>query len=241
VETDMTQTNPTSPVGGDRTKDPLGGTPIAAIELPDDIVGIGASELAYLLSRHDSPASRTSGEFLLSDPRIAQEGALIGGASSLVSRGWLTLDAEGIGQTRSYAALIEYVTGKAYRWSRIGFVGASGGDPEYVALLESDTVTGLMQPRQIASWFVRLGEPDVDRAELVTGMMKERFASDPGAGVILQVRTADGEQTLAVRRQGSGYEALRDVSGPGTGTGGTVDEAGLLDEVRRLYPQVAAA
>ncbi|WP_323100803.1 hypothetical protein [Intrasporangium sp. YIM S08009] len=224
-----------------RADDPLRGTPIAAIELPDDIVGIGASELAYLLSRHDSAASRTSGDFLLSDPRIAQEGALIGGASSLVSRGWLTLDEDGNRQTRSYAALIEYVTGKAYRWSRIGFVGADGGDVEYVALLESDTVTALMQPRQLASWFVRLGEPDVDRAALVTGMMKERFAVDAGAAVILQVRTADGDRTLAVRPQGDGYEALRDVSGPGTGTGGIVDEAGLLDEVARLYGEVAAA
>ncbi|GAA2743861.1 hypothetical protein GCM10009868_19300 [Terrabacter aerolatus] len=234
----MTDTNETR---GDRVKDPLHGTPIEAIELPDDIVGIGASELAYLLSRHDSAASRTSGEFLLSDPRIAQEGALIGGASSLVSRGWLTLDENGDRQTRSYAALIEYVTGKAYRWSRIGFVGADGDDVEYVALLESDTVTALMQPRQLASWFVRLGEPDVDRTALVTGMMKERFAADPAAAVILQVRTADGDRTLAVRPRGEGYEALRDVSGPGTGTGGTVDEAGLTAEVARLYGEGVAA
>jgi hypothetical protein len=236
----MTETPQMTDAPDGRLKDPLRGTPIAAIALPDDIVAIGASELAYLLSRHDSPASRRSGEFVLTDPRMAQEGALVGGASSLASRGWLTLDDEGSPQTRSYAALVEYVTGKAYRWSRIGFVGASGGDVEYVAFLESDILTALMQPRQLAAWSVRLGEPDVDRAQLVTGMIKERFASDAGAGVILQVRTAEGEQTLAVRRQGAGYEALRDVSGPGTGTGGTVDEAGLLDEVRRLYPEVPA-
>jgi hypothetical protein len=217
--------------------DPMKGTPLAAFDLPDEVFGLGAGELAYLLSRHETPAGERSRHILMLDPRVADEGALLAGASGLASRGWFRLADDGTGETLSNAALVEYVTGAATRWTRIGLVGDDVSQLDVAVFLESDAVTALMQPRQLASWFVRLGEPDVDRAALVTSLVRERFAANPAVGVFLEVQTLGGASNLAIRRSGSGYEALRDVAGPGTGTGGVVDEAGLLEAVGGLYTE----
>ena len=71
--------------------DPMKGTPLEGFELPDDVFGLGAAELAYLMSRHETPAGERSRRLLMLDPRSAEDAALLAGASSLASRGWLTL------------------------------------------------------------------------------------------------------------------------------------------------------
>ena len=221
--------------------DPMKGTPLAAFEVPDEVFGLGAGELAYLLGRHEGPASERSRVLLMLDPRQADDAALLSGASSLVSRGWLTIRDDGTGETRSNAALAEYAVAATTRWTRIGLVGENVSQLDYAVLLESDSVLALLQPRQLAAWFVRLGDPDLDRAALVTSLVMERFEAQPQSGVFLEVQTLDTSTNLAVRRSGSGYEALRDVAGKGTGTGGILDEKGLQGAVSGLYPEVARA
>ncbi|WP_076259690.1 hypothetical protein [Intrasporangium flavum] len=221
--------------------DPMKGTPLAAFDLPDEVFGLGAGELAYLLSRHETPAGERSRRILMLDPRAADEGALLAGASGLAARGWFRLKDDDSGETLSNAALVEYVTGATTRWTRIGLVGDDVSQLDFVVFLESDAVTALMQPRQLASWFIRLGEPDVDRAALVTALVRERFEANPSSGVFLEVQTLEGTSNLAIRRSGSGFEALRDVAGPGTGTGGVVDDAGLQEVVGGLYAEEVPA
>lgn len=75
----------------------------------------------------------------------------------------------------------------------------------------------------------------------MTGLVRERFAADADAGVFLEVQTLEGSTNLAVRRSGSDYEALTDVAGPGTGTGGVVDADGLLGAVSALYTETVPA
>src|SRR5688572_30556212 len=104
--------------------DPMKGTPPEAVELPDGIYGFGAAEMAFLLARHDTPASLMSRSVVLLDPAMAGEGVLLSGASSLVSRGLFVTSADGPGDTRSVAALVEYALGQAVRWSQIGWVNA---------------------------------------------------------------------------------------------------------------------
>jgi hypothetical protein len=221
--------------------DPMKGTPLAAFDLPDEVFGLGAGEMAYLLSRHETPAGERSRRILMLDPRAADEGALLAGASGLAARGWFRLKDDDTGETLSNAALVEYVTGATTRWTRIGLVGDDVSQLDFVVFLESDAVTALMQPRQLASWFIRLGEPDVDRAALVTALVRERFEANPATGVFLEVQTLEGTSNLAIRRSGSGFEALRDVAGPGTGTGGVVDDAGLQEAVGLLYTEEVPA
>lgn len=221
--------------------DPMKGTPLEAFELPDDVFGLGAAELAYLLSRHETPAGERSRRLLMLDPRAAEDAALLAGASSLASRGWFTVKDDNSGETRSNAALVEYAVGAATRWTRIGLVGENVSQLDFAILVESDTVVALMQPRQLASWFIRLGERDGDTGALVTGLVRERFAANPEAGVFLEVQTLEGSSNLAIRRSGSGFEALADVAGPGTGTGGVVDANGLQGAVSALYTEAVNA
>ena len=221
--------------------DPMKGTPLEAFELPDEVFGLGAAELAYLLSRHETPAGERSRRLLMLDPRAAEDAALLAGASSLASRGWFTVKDDGSGETRSNAALVEYAVGAATRWTRIGLVGENVSQLDFAILVESDTVIALMQPRQLASWFIRLGERDGDTGALVTGLVRERFAANPEAGVFLEVQTLDGSSNLAIRLSGSGFEALADVAGPGTGTGGVVDGGGLQGAVSALYAEAVNA
>ncbi|HYQ32540.1 MAG TPA: hypothetical protein VEQ83_04955, partial [Lapillicoccus sp.] len=100
--------------------DLMKGTPLEGFELPDDVFGLGAAELAYLMSRHETPAGQRSRRLLMLDPRSADDAALLAGASSLASRGWLTLGDDGAATTRSNAALVEYAVGAATRWTRVG-------------------------------------------------------------------------------------------------------------------------
>lgn len=221
--------------------DLMKGTPLEGFELPDDVFGLGAAELAYLMSRHETPAGERSRRLLMLDPRSADDAALLAGASSLASRGWLTLEDDGTAETRSNAALVEYAVGAATRWTRVGLVGENVSQLDFAVLVESDTVVALMQPRQLASWFIRLGERTGDVGALVTGLVRERFDADPQSGVFLEVQTLEGSSNLAIRRSGSGFEALTDVAGPGTGSGGTVDAAGLQDAVSALYTEAVTA
>lgn len=221
--------------------DPMKGTPLEGFELPDDVFGLGAAELAYLMARHETPAGERSRRLLMLDPRAAEDAALLAGASSLASRGWLTVTDDGEAQTRSNAALVEYAVGAATRWTRVGLVGENASQMDFAILVESDTVIALMQPRQLASWFIRLGERNGATGALVTGLVRERFAANPESGVFLEVQTLEGSSNLAVRRSGSGFEALADVAGPGTGTGGIVDAEGLQAAVSALYTEVVSA
>ena len=221
--------------------DLMKGTPLEGFELPDDVFGLGAAELAYLMSRHETPAGERSRRLLMLDPRSAEDAALLAGASSLASRGWLTLTDDGAAQTRSNAALVEYAVGSATRWTRIGLVGENVSQLDFAVLVESDTVVALMQPRQLASWFIRLGERSGDAGALVTGLVRERFDANPQSGVFLEVQTLEGSSNLAIRRSGSGFEALADVAGPDTGTGSVVDAAGLQDAVSALYTEAVSA
>ena len=221
--------------------DLMKGTPLEGFELPDDVFGLGAAELAYLMSRHETPAGERSRRLLMLDPRSADDAALLAGASSLASRGWLTLEDDGTAETRSNAALVEYAVGAATRWTRVGLVGENVSQLDFAVLVESDTVVALMQPRQLASWFIRLGDRTGDVGALVTGLVRERFDADPQSGVFLEVQTLEGSSNLAIRRSGSGFEALTDVAGPGTGSGGTVDAAGLQDAVSALYSEAVTA
>ncbi|GAA2496167.1 hypothetical protein [Terrabacter carboxydivorans] len=221
--------------------DPMKGTPLEGFELPDDVFGLGAAELAYLMARHETPAGERSRRLLMLDPRSADDAALLAGASSLASRGWLTVTDDGEAQTRSNAALVEYAVGAATRWTRVGLVGENASQMDFAVLVESDTVIALMQPRQLASWFIRLGERNGATGALVTGLVQERFAANPESGVFLEVQTLEGSSNLAVRRAGSGFEALADVAGPGTGTGGIVDADGLQGAVSDLYAEAVSA
>jgi hypothetical protein len=221
--------------------DPMKGTPLEGFELPDDVFGLGAAELAYLMARHETPAGERSRRLLMLDPRSAEDAALLAGASSLASRGWLTVTDDGAAETRSSAALVEYAVGAATRWTRVGLVGENASQMDFAVLVESDTVIALMQPRQLASWFIRLGERDGNTSALVTGLVRERFAANPESGVFLEVQTLDGSTNLAVRQSGSGFEALADVAGPGTGTGGVVDAEGLQGAVSALYAEAVSA
>jgi hypothetical protein len=193
------------------------------------------------MSRHETPAGERSRRLLMLDPRAADDAALLAGASSLVSRGWLTLGDDGAAETRSNAALVEYAVGAATRWTRVGLVGENVSQLDFAVLVESDTVVALMQPRQLASWFIRLGERTGEVGALVTGLVRERFDANPQSGVFLEVQTLEGACNLAIRRSGSGFEALTDVAGPGTGSGGAVDAAGLQDAVSALYSEAVTA
>ncbi len=120
-------------------------------------------------------------------------------------------------------------------------MGENVSQLDFAVLVESDTVIALMQPRQLASWFIRLGERSGDAGALVTGLVRERFDANPQSGVFLEVQTLEGSSNLAIRRSGSGFEALTDVAGPGTGTGGSSTPTGLQDAVSALYSEAVSA
>lgn len=133
--------------------DPLAGSDVARVVLPEGVYGFGWAELRYLLGRHDTPASRASTTSLGFADAPTEAIAVSAGVSSLLARGL----AEAVGDravSRGEAAMIETLLAKGVRWSGISL--RVGDMADLMVLIEDGGALGLFQPRSLGTWFVGL-------------------------------------------------------------------------------------
>ena len=120
-------------------------------------------------------------------------------------------------------------------------MGENVSQLDFAVLVESDTVVALMQPRQLASWFIRLGERNGDAGALVTGLVRERFDANPQSGVFLEVQTLEG---TATSRSAAPVRASRPSPtspAPARAPGASSTPTGLQDAVSALYSEAVSA
>lgn len=158
--------------------DPLDGTGLAAVALPEGMIGFGHGELAALLSRHPGPVADKSAHALGIDNGAVGDDVRRAGMSSLLARG-LVQQEDGRFLPRSVAALLDYAAGAAERWTTIAISHDEG--PDRAVLLHAPEVVALMQPRALGSWFAAFSGSTGDPDTAVTAMMDAVRAEHPEA------------------------------------------------------------
>ena len=154
-------------------EDPLAGTDLAAVVLPEGMVGFGGAEVAALVSRHPGPTAERSAAVLGVDMTTGDDVRRAGMSSLLARR--LVEQSKGRFLPRSAAALLDYALGAAERWTTIAISHDEGRD--LAVVLHAPEVVALMQPRALGSWFAAFtgssGEPDTAVAALQDAVRAE--------------------------------------------------------------------
>ena len=214
--------------------DPLAGSELARVPLPDDVYGFGWAEIRYLLGRHATDASRMSVASLGFEAAPTDEVVGAAAVASLLARGL----AEPQGDravSRGEAAVLETVFARGLRWSGISVRHGDEGD--LMVVIEDGDIVALLQPRSLGTWFVGLSNA-VDRPAEVLARAVEQLRGAHGTGrFAIETRTLEGSVgTRYFRPEGEGWT----VSDSADGDRRPVASGDLARELEQLLPGVAA-
>jgi hypothetical protein len=207
--------------------DPLAGSELARVPLPDDVYGFGWAEIRYLLGRHSTASSRMTVASLGFDAAPTDEVVGAAGVASLLARGLAEPDGDRA-VSRGEAAVLETVFARAKRWSGISVRDGEQGD--LMVVLEDGDVIALLQPRSLGTWFVGLTDA-VDRpAEVLARAVEQLRGGGGSARFAIETRTLEGSVgTRYFRPDGAGWT----VSGSADGEPRPVTD-GLARELEPL-------
>lgn len=217
--------------------DPLAGSELARLPLPDDVYGFGWAELAYLLGRHATPSARMSLTALGFQAAPHDDVAAAAGVASLLARGLAAPEGDRA-VSRGEAAVLETVLARGRRWSGVSFREDAGDRGDLLVAVEDGDAIALLQPRSLGTWFVGLtNEVDRPAAPLARGI--EALLETRGSGTFaLEARDLQGVVgALYFRPHGGGWL----VSDTPEGAQREVARAQLPEELGRLLPALAAA
>lgn len=217
--------------------DPLAGSELARLSLPDDVYGFGWAELTYLLGRHATPSARMSLAALGFEGAPHDDVVAAAGVASLLARG-LAAPLGDRAVSRGEAAVLETVLARGRRWSGISFREDAGDRGDLLVAVEDGDAIALLQPRSLGTWFVGLSdEVDLPAAALARGI--EAMLEARGSGTFaLETRDVQGVLgALYFRPHGDGWL----VSDAPDGEQREVAPGQLTEEIARLLPALAAA
>lgn len=171
--------------------DPLAGSDLARVPLPDDVYGFGWAELRYLLGRHATPSSQLAVTLLGFDAAPTDELVPAAGVASLLARGLAAATADGDrAESRGEAAVLETIFARGRRWTGISF--RSGERADLMVAIEDGDAIALLQPRSLGTWFVALtNEVDAPATVLARGIEAVEQLQGSGSFAV-ESRTLDG-------------------------------------------------
>ena len=214
--------------------DPLAGSELARVPLPDDVYGFGWAEIRYLLGRHATASSRMSVASLGFDAAPTDEVVGAAAVASLLARG-LAVPEGDRAVSRGEAAVLETVFARATRWSGISVRDGDTGD--LMVVIEDGDIVALLQPRSLGTWFVGLSDA-VDRPAEVLARAVEQLRGAHGTGrFAIETRTLEGSVgTRYFRPEGAAWT----VSDTAEGEQRPVPVGALARELAQLLPGAPA-
>lgn len=168
--------------------DPLAGTELERVALPEGVYGFGWAELRHLLGQHDTLAARTSAKALGFDAAPADEVALAAGLSSLLARG-LAAPVGDRAVSRGEAAVVETVLAQGLRWTGISF--RVGDTADLLVLVEDGEALAVLQPRSLGTWFVGLTNETAHPFAPVVRSLGAAFETHGRVPFAIETRTQD--------------------------------------------------
>lgn len=216
------------------SSDLLAGTDLAAVKLPDGMVGFGRAEVACLLTRHPGPLADRSAATLGVDLESVSDDVHRAGLSSLLARG-LVRQHEGRFLPRSAAALLDYTMGAATRWTSIDIAHEQGSD--LAVVLHAPEALALLQPRALGSWFAAFTAADQPALAVLAlvGAVREEH---PDAGFDIGSGTLESPaRGLFVRHDADTdrYAVLDRTADPEAADRRVLDEPALLGTLAALF------
>lgn len=196
-------------------------TPASGANQPE-AYGFGFAEIAYLLKAVGSDGAK-SAEVLRLESEVADERLCVAGASSLLGRGFLRVDGEDL-TFAGPAVAIAYALAKAHRWTEISLIAEDSMDS--VLHIESDSVSLLLQPRTLQTWFIFAQDPSVGGAAAELEMLKKHVADHNGGSAYLKCRRRDGDSDLMLRSDGDSWAIGRMAEG----SADVEEDTGLTDD-----------
>ena len=164
--------------------DPLAGSDLARVPLPDNVYGFGWAEIRYLLGRHGGESTAMTTRSLGFDVAPNDEVVVAAGVASLLARGLAAAEGDRA-VSRGEAAVLETVFAGARRWTGISFRDGDEGD--LMVVLEDGGIIAMLQPRSLGTWFVGLSD-EVDQPAAVLGRAIEAMHEVRGGSRSLRRR-----------------------------------------------------
>ena len=211
--------------------DPLAGTDLARIPMPDDVYGFGWAEMRYLLGRHDTPSARTAVAALGFGAAPTDDLVPAAGIASLMARGLVAPEGDR-GISRGEAAVLETVFARGVRWSGMSF-RTDGDEGDLLVAIEDGDIIALLQPRSFGTWFVGLTN-EVDTPAAAVGRAVGAMLEVRGEGrFAIETRTLDAVVGARFfRPDGDGWL----VSDSAQGETRRIDRTALEAELAVLLP-----
>ncbi|MDN5766649.1 MAG: hypothetical protein L0H96_14000 [Humibacillus sp.] len=179
--------------------DPLAGSDLARVPLPENVYGFGWAEMRYLLGRHATPSSQMALTSLGFNAAPDDEVVAAAGVASLLARGLAAARGDQA-TSRGEAAVLETVFARGLRWSGIssrdGEHSEHGQHGDLMVVIEDGGIIAMLQPRSLGTWFVGLND-EVDHPGPVLARAIEAMRQMQGGTgrFALETRTLDGEPT----------------------------------------------
>lgn len=177
-----------------------------------DAIGFGFAELVALLNLVRGDATTASAAALRIQAELDDDKILFAGASSLVARGFATVEAGGELSISGPVAAVTHALSTATRRMEISLLTADGGDS--VICVDSPNYGIILQPRAYLTWFAMAQKPDISAAEGNFWIMRKHLEENPTGGATIKRREdADGHELL-LKRDGSAWTVGYNSPGP---------------------------
>lgn len=184
----------------------------ATPEVPEQI-GLGFAEVLALIAFHGGPAAPETASLLGVDRYASVPDMVSSGVSSLVARGYATVDADGELSVEGPIAGIAAALGTAER--RMLLTLEAPGWTDRIVLLEGPEVSILARPRAYGTWWILPQPADVPAVEATRALVLGHLREHPDGRVLVERHTAGEGHALSVRAaDGQGW--LLGVAVPGS-------------------------
>lgn len=221
------------------TQQTFEGTELAAVRMPDGVIGFGLAEVAYLLARHeDSDEARWARELIGLDDLPVGDDFLRSGASSLVARGLLTQRSDERGArtvSLADAAVMEYVLGASSRWIQIRMVNDEGPDEALIGI--APAAIGVLQPRMIGAWLAGFSGAVDEAPRLVLDVVGEIRQLHPESSIGLLATVSGrpaGSIYLRYDNEAARWDVVDRTSDPTNERRQWLDEFTVLGKIAAL-------
>lgn len=177
-----------------------------------DAIGFGFAELVALLNLVRGDATTASAAALRLEQELDDDKVLFAGASSLVARGFATVEAGGELSISGPVAAVTHALSTATRRMEISLLTAEGGDS--VISVDAPNYGIILQPRAYLTWFAMAQKPEISAAEGNFWIMRKHLEENPSGGATIKRREDATGQELLLKREGSSWTVGYNSTGP---------------------------
>jgi hypothetical protein len=199
-----------------------------------DSIGFGFAEIITLLNLHRGEAATATAHALRVGDELDDIRIISAGASSLVARGFATVEPDGELSVAGPVAAVTSALTSAIRRMEISLLVPGSGDS--VLSVESEDYQIILQPRAYFTWFAMAQNPDISAAEANFFVMRKHLSDNPAGGATILRREDPAKRRLLLKHGIGGWsvgfinqgddEVVGELSG--------LSDSEVLEQIRKI-------